>query len=171
MSRAKLHVIVAMAENGAIGLNGDMPWQRGLPADLKHFKQTTMGYPIVMGRKTYESLPKRPLPGRQNIIVTRNTEYNSEGATVVHSLEDAMSSDVTENDRIFLIGGGELFSQCLDLADELHITIVHHSWEDADTFFPHLDIEVWTCDRNDYHPADDQNLYPYSFTHWVRKSE
>lgn len=168
MSEVKLHVIVAMAENGAIGKDGDMPWRKGLPADLRHFKETTMGHPIVMGRKTFESLPKGPLPGRTNIIVTHNESYSAAGAVVVHSLRDALSKEITESDRVFLIGGGELYRQCLEIADELHITIVHHSWEDADTFFPHIDIDMWTCDHNDYHPADERNLYPYSFTHWVR---
>ena len=85
--KSELHIIVAIADNGAIGLKGDMPWGRQLPADLRHFKETTMGYPIVMGRKTFESLPKGALPGRQNIVVTRNTVYHAEGAEVVHSLE------------------------------------------------------------------------------------
>lgn len=171
MKEVKLHVIVAMAENGAIGIAGDMPWKRGLPADLKHFKETTLGYPIVMGRKTFESLPKGPLPGRTNIIVTRNSDYHIDGAIVVHSLEEALSPAIAGSDRVFLIGGGELYRQCLVLADELHITLVHHTWEDADTYFPDIDIDEWVCERNDYHPADERNLYPYSFTHWVRRHD
>lgn len=130
-----------------------------------------MGYPVVMGRKTFESLPKGALPGRTNVIVTRNTDYRADGAIVVHSLTEALAPEVTESDRLFLIGGGELYRQCIELADELHITIIHHSWEDADTFFPHLDIEEWVCDRNEYHDADERNRYPYSFTHWVRRQE
>lgn len=164
----ELHIIVAMAENGAIGLQGDMPWGRGLPADLQHFKATTMGYPIVMGRKTYESLPKRPLPGRQNIIVTRNPSYTAEGATVVHSLEEALQQ--SEAEQLYLIGGGELYQQGLAHATHLHITLVHHRWEEADTFFPNIDIDLWECIQQEPHLEDEQNRYPYTFTTWRRKA-
>lgn len=167
MSKAELHIIVAIADNGAIGLKGDMPWGRNLPADLRHFKETTMGYPIVMGRKTFESLPKGALPGRQNIIVTRNRDYSATDATIVHSLEEAL--EVAEGERLFLIGGGELYRQGMDLADVLHITLVHHEWHDADTFFPELDIDIWECTSIEEHEADERNLYPYSFTTWRRK--
>lgn len=164
---SSLHLIVAMAEDGAIGLDGDMPWGKGLPADLQHFKKTTMGYPIVMGRKTYESLPKRPLPGRQNIIVTRNRSYNAPGATIVHGLKEAIEQ--CQGEQLFLIGGGELYQQGLDLADCLHITIVHHRWEEADTFFPDIDIDLWECISEEPHPADEKNRYPYTFTTWRRR--
>lgn len=167
MSKAELHIIVAIADNGAIGLKGDMPWGRNLPADLRHFKETTMGYPIVMGRKTFESLPKGALPGRQNIIVTRNRDYSATDATIVHSLEEAL--EVAEGERLFLIGGGELYRQGMDLAYVLHITLVHHEWHDADTFFPELDIDIWECTSIEEHEADERNLYPYSFTTWRRK--
>lgn len=165
--KCKLHIIVAMADNRAIGYKGDMPWGRGLPADLKHFKETTMGHPIVMGRKTFESLPKGALPGRQNIVVTRNSNYQAEGAEVVHSLPEALER--AESEELFLIGGGELYRQGIELADMLHITLVHHEWEEADTFFPEIDIEVWECKQIEYHEADDRNRYPYSFTLWERK--
>lgn len=165
--KSQLHLIVAIADDGAIGIKGDMPWGRNLPADLKHFRETTMGYPIVMGRKTYESLPKRPLPGRVNIIVTRNTEYRSEGAIVVHSLPEAL--EATSSNKIFLIGGGELYRQGIELADILHITLVHHSWAEADTHFPEIDLDRWKCVEIIRHEADEKNLYPYSFTRWERK--
>lgn len=167
--RSELHLIVAIANDGAIGKNGDMPWGRNLPADLKHFKETTMGHPIVMGRKTYESLPKRPLPGRTNIVVTRNSEYQAEGAVVVHNLEDAL--EVNGAEKLFLIGGGELYRQGIELADVLHITLVHHKWDDADTYFPSIDLDKWQCVQNDYHEPDDKNLFPYSFTQWIRKEK
>ena len=166
--KSQLHIIVAMADNRAIGLNGDMPWGRGLPADLKHFKETTMGYPIVMGRKTFESLPKGALPGRQNIVVTRNSHYHAEGAEVVHSLSEALER--AESDELFLIGGGELYHQGMELADVLHITLVHHEWPEADTYFPEIDINEWECREIESHEADDRNRYPYSFTTWVRKA-
>ena len=167
--KSELHLIVAIADDGAIGIKGDMPWGRNLPADLRHFKETTMGHPIMMGRKTYESLPKRPLPGRTNIVVTRNSEYQAEGAAVVHSLEEALEYESGE--KLFLIGGGELYREGIKLADVLHITLVHHTWEDADTFFPDIDLDTWQCVQNDYHEADEKNLYPYSFTRWVRKEK
>ena len=153
--KSELHIIVAIADNGAIGLKGDMPWGRQLPADLRHFKETTMGYPIVMGRKTFESLPKGALPGRQNIVVTRNTTYHAEGAEVV---------------KLFLIGGGELYRQGMALADQLHVTLVHHQWPEADTFFPDIDIDLWECTQNEPHEADERNAFPYSFTTWKRKA-
>lgn len=165
--KAKLHIIVAMADNRAIGLNGDMPWGRGLPADLKHFKEITMGHPIVMGRKTFESLPKGALPGRQNIVVTRNTDYRAEGADVVHSIPEALER--AEGEELFLIGGGELYRQGMEQADVLHVTLVHHEWAEADTFFPEIDIDVWECVANECHEADERNKYPYSFTKWVRR--
>lgn len=165
--KSELHLIVAMADNGAIGLDGDMPWGRNLPADLRHFKETTMGHPIVMGRRTYETLPKRPLPGRTNVVVTRNTEYTAEGALVVHSIEEALES--VRDEKLFLIGGGSLYKQGIELSDQLHITLVHHSWENADTFFPNIDLDIWQCVENERHEADEKNLYPYSFTRWIRK--
>lgn len=165
--KSNLHIIVAMADNRAIGLNGDMPWGRGLPADLKHFKETTMGHPIVMGRKTFESLPKGALPGRQNIVVTRNTDYQAEGADVVHSIAEALER--AEGEELFLIGGGQLYQQGMELADVLHVTLVHHEWEEADTFFPEIDIDVWECVENERHEADERNKYPYSFTKWERR--
>lgn len=162
-----LHLIVAIAEDGAIGFKGDMPWERALPRDLKHFKEVTMGYPIVMGRKTFESLPKGALPGRQNIVVTRNVSYDAPGATVVHSIEEAfrVAQDCT---HLFVIGGGELYRQSLPLADTLHITQVHAHFDAADTFFPPIDIAQWRCVQSEEHPADERNLFPVTFTEWER---
>lgn len=163
----ELHIVVAVAENWAIGFQGDMPWKRNLPADLKHFKETTMGSPIIMGRKTFESLSNGALPGRQNIVVSRNQDYKAERALVVHSLQEAIEQ--AEGEQIFVIGGGQLYEQAIDIANVLHITIVHHEWSDADTFFPQVDIDKWICVSNERHEADDRNLYPYSFTVWERK--
>lgn len=167
MSRAELHIIVAIADNGAIGLSGDMPWGRNLPEDLRHFKETTMGHPIVMGRKTFESLPKGSLPGRQNIVVTRNHNFSAPRTTVAHSLEDAL--EVAKGEKLFLIGGGELYHQGIELAEVLHITLVHHAWDEADTYFPDIDLDTWECTSIEEHAADDRNLYPYAFTTWHRK--
>lgn len=166
-SKPTLHIIVAIAEDGAIGFEGDMPWGRNLPRDLKHFKETTMGYPIVMGRKTFESLPKGALPGRLNIVISRNTAYEAQGATVVHSIDEALS--VAKGvEHLFIIGGGELYRQSLPYADILHITQVHAHFEGADTFFPPIDIGEWHCVASDEHPTDDRNLYAVTFTEWHR---
>ncbi len=166
--RPTLHIIVAMAEDGSIGFRGDMPWGRDLPRDLKHFKETTMGSPIVMGRRTYESLPKGALPGRLNIVVSRNASYSAPGTVTVHSIAEALVA-AGESRDLFVIGGGELYRQALPEADVLHITLVHGRWDDADTYFPPIDIDVWRCVKREEHPADERNLYPVTFTEWHRK--
>lgn len=170
MKRLELHLIVAIAENGAIGINGDMPWQRELPADLKHFKKNTLGHPIIMGRRTYESFPKGALPGRTNLVVTRDRAYTAPGIMVVHSLEEAIEVAERESDKAFIIGGGQLYHQSLEqeLVDVMHITVVHHTWEEADTFFPKIDVEKWKMVEEEQHDADERNKYPYTFTTFVR---
>ena len=125
-----IHAIVAIDENGAIGRQGDLLCH--LPADMKHFKEVTMGHSIVMGRKTFESFPRRPLPGRQNIVITRNAGWQYTGVTVVHSLEDAIAA--AETDTIFIIGGAQVYEQSLPLVDVLHLTRIHARWASADLF-------------------------------------
>lgn len=173
MSRqCELHLIVAMAEDGGIGLDGDMPWKRALPADLHHFKHTTMGHPIIMGRRTFESFPKGALPGRTNIVITRNKAYSKEGVVVVHSLEEALEVAGQESSTAFVIGGGQLYHEALEknLVAVMHITQVHYRWSDADTFFPKIDIDKWRMVASERHQPDDRNLYPYSFTRFERVS-
>ena len=163
-------IIVAMTRQRAIGFKGDMPWKMEMKADLRHFKETTMGHPIIMGRKTFESFPKSPLPGRQNIVVTRNKDYAvPEGVTVVSSIEEALEvADGAE--EVFVIGGAQIFSQSLHLADKLYVTIVEgHDFLNADTFFPEIDPDLWQLESKEHHEADDKNKYPYSFTVWTRK--
>ncbi|MDE5901296.1 MAG: dihydrofolate reductase [Muribaculaceae bacterium] len=135
-----IHIIVAIDRHGAIGRNGDLLFH--ISADLRRFKQLTMGCPIIMGRKTFESFPKGPLPGRRNIVVTRNAEYTRPGIETAPSIEQAlaMTADVTD---VYIIGGGEIYRQALPLATRLDITEIDATVADADTFFPPIDPELW----------------------------
>lgn len=148
--------VVAMDENRAIGKDNDLPWY--LPNDLKHFKKTTMGKPIVMGRKTYESIGK-PLPGRENIVVTRDESYKAEGTTIVHSVDEVLKMNAEE---ICVIGGSEIFKQFLPVADRLYITEIHHTF-DADTYFPELNDDEWKEVSRTAGIVDEKNKYPHDF--------
>ncbi|WP_226535642.1 dihydrofolate reductase [Fictibacillus halophilus] len=148
--------VVAMDEKRAIGKDNDLPWY--LPNDLKHFKKTTMGKPIVMGRKTYESIGK-PLPGRENIVVTRDQSYVAEGTTIVHSVDEVLKMNAEE---ICVIGGSEIFKQFLPVADRLYITEIHHTF-DADTFFPELNDDEWNEVSRTTGIVDEKNKYPHDF--------
>ena len=154
-----IHAIVAIDENGAIGRQGDLLCH--LSADMKHFKEVTMGHSIVMGRKTFESFPRRPLPGRQNIVITRNAGWQYPGVTVVHSLEDAIAA--AETDTIFIIGGAQVYEQSLPLVDELHLTRIHARWASADAFFPAIDIDDWQEVSREHHKSDHKNAYEFDF--------
>lgn len=135
----KISIIVAMAENRVIGANNRMPWH--LPADLQHFKRITLGKPILMGRKTHESIG-RALPGRQNIVLTRDRSYRAEGCTIVHSNEMALKAAEVENDELMVIGGAELYRDFLPSAQSLYMTLIHQQFE-GDTFFPEVDKHTW----------------------------
>ncbi len=161
----KLAMIVAMANNNVIGLNNDMPWH--LPADLQWFKKTTLGSPIIMGRKTYESIG-RPLPGRLNIILSRDKKLNIDGCTVVNSLEDAITTAEEANnasdnpkDEIFITGGAHLYNKFLEQADTLYLTKIDADLE-GDTFFPDYTQYSWQETQRIESPVDDKN--PYSLT-------
>ena len=134
----KISLIVAMATNRAIGLNNQMPWH--LSADLKKFKAITMGSPILMGRKTFESIG-RPLPGRENIVISRNTEYQQQGCTVFNSVEQAITA-CQQYKEVFVIGGATFYDVMIDKADCLYLTQINQSF-DADTFFPEIKPEQW----------------------------
>lgn len=156
----KLSIIVAVAENGVIGHNNQLIWR--LPEDLKMFKRLTSGHPIIMGRKTFESIGK-PLPNRTSIIITKNPEFQIEGCITVHSLEEAIeaASEIEENEA-FIIGGAEIYRLALPFADTIYLTEVHHTFE-GDTFFPAIDKDIWEeVNRND-HDVDEKHLYKYSF--------
>lgn len=134
-SRPRLALIVAQAENRVIGLNNEMPWH--LPEDLQYFKQVTLGKPIIMGRKTFESIG-RPLPGRTNIVITRQTDWRADGAEVVGSLDEAIKKASQEKpEEIMVIGGAQIYEASLPLADRVYLTQVHQAFE-GDTCFPEL---------------------------------
>ena len=128
----KISIIVAMAENRAIGKDNQLLWH--ISDDLKRFKKITMGHPILMGRKTYESIG-RVLPGRENIIISRQEEFKVEGATVCHAPEDALNA-CNDAEEVFIIGGAEIYQMFLDRADRIYLSLIHQSYPDADTFFP-----------------------------------
>jgi dihydrofolate reductase len=150
-----LSLIVARASNGVIGKDNQLPWH--LPADLKYFKAVTMGKPIVMGRKTFESIG-RPLPGRHNIVVTRNPDFSSNGITVVHSVEAAIAAAI-EVAEIMLIGGTELYKLSLPLADRIYLTEIHQDF-DGDAHFPVLESRWREISRED-HISDDGLAYSF----------
>lgn len=160
----RISIIVAMTAQRVIGRGGGMPWH--LPAELRYFKETTMGRPIVMGRRTHESIG-RVLPGRQNIVVTRDRSYTSQGVSVVHSLDEAIAAagDVPE---IMVIGGETLYREVLGRAGRIYLTLVHARLE-GDTWFPELDAGEWREVSRSERAADEQNPYPMSFIILDRK--
>ena len=152
-------IIAAVARNLAIGYQNKLLYW--LPNDLKRFKALTTGHTIVMGRKTFESFPRRPLPGRQNIVITRNADWQYPGATVVHSLEAAIAA--AETDTVFIIGGAQIYEQALPLVDVLHLTQIHARWASADVFFPALDMNEWEEVGREHHTSDHNNAYEFDF--------
>jgi dihydrofolate reductase len=151
-------LISAMGRNRVIGINNTLPWR--LPADLKHFKQITMGKPVLMGRKTYESIGK-PLPGRTNIIISRDGDYRVPGCIVAHSIDAALAS-AAGHEEIMVIGGAALYQQMLPRADRLYLTLIDEDFK-GDAWFPEIQPEQWQeQDRVDHEP-DAANPYHYSF--------
>ena len=155
----KISLIVAMASNRVIGLNNQMPWH--LSADLKKFKKITMGSPIIMGRKTYESIG-RPLPSRTNIIISRNPDYRQDGCLVVNTIESALEKGCVSAGELFVIGGSDLYSATLPMADTLYLTLINKTFA-GDTFFPELDEQAWAeVQREDINDDPDAG-FSYSF--------
>ncbi len=155
----KISLIVAMASNRVIGLNNQMPWH--LSADLKRFKQITMGHPIIMGRKTFEAIGK-PLPGRTNIIVSRNSSYQQEGCIVVDSIEAAINHGCRLDNEVFVIGGATLYEATLSMADNLYITLINQ-YLDGDTFFPDFNRSQWAEVEQENVEDDLKVSFSYSF--------
>lgn len=159
-----LSLIAAMDDNRLIGNKNKLPWH--LPADLAFFKRTTMGKPIVMGRKTFESIGK-PLPGRRNIVITRDPGFSAAGCEVANCIEAAMSL-TKDDDEAMLIGGASLYQQIIARAMQLYITRIHHSFV-GDTWFPEIDLHEWKeVNREDF-DANHDNHYAYSFIKYVRE--
>jgi dihydrofolate reductase len=164
-------LIVAMDRERGIGKNNDLMWH--LAADMKFFKETTSGQIVVMGRKNWDSIPEkyRPLPNRENVVLTRNTDFVAEGARVFHSLESSLNWYSGEEERtVFIIGGGEIYRQALDLkcVDELYITHVDAVYG-ADTFFPEFDEDKWTVREILSWPKDEKNEAAFKVKHYIKK--
>lgn len=157
--------IVAMDENRVIGKDNQLPWR--LPEDLKFFKRVTMGHPIAMGRKTHESIG-RVLPGRENIVITRQGDYRSADCTVFHSVEDFVMYSKKQSDEIFVIGGAEIFNETFNFADRLYITSIHEEFA-GDTFFPEFELSKWELVSSEKGLKDDKNPYDYEFRIYERK--
>jgi len=155
--------VVAAARNGVIGRDGGLPWR--LPADLQHFKRLTLGHPVLMGRRTWESLG-RPLPGRTNLVLTRAEGYVAPGATVVHSLDEALAV-AGPVPVLMVIGGAELYRQCLPRAAVLHLTEVHADVE-GDTRFPAWDRAAFRETWREEHAPDDRHAHAYAFVRYER---
>ncbi|WP_445452946.1 dihydrofolate reductase [Flavobacterium sp. 25HG05S-40] len=158
-------LIAAVAENNALGKDNQLLWH--LPDDFKRFKTITSGHYIIMGRKTFESFPK-PLPNRTHVIISRQQNYQPEGCIVVDSLQKALAVCPKEEET-FIIGGGEIYRQSIEIADKLDITKVHHTFE-ADTYFPEIDENQWQLMASEFHLKDDKHLFDFSFQTYLRKS-
>ncbi len=161
----QLSLIVAMDENRLIGNDNQLPWH--LPADLAFFKSTTMGKPIIMGRKTFDSIG-RALPGRRNIIITRNPDFSAEGCEIVNDIDGALDR-CSDQDELMLIGGASLYEQILTRVNNMYITQVHHSFE-GDTWFPEFDLAEWKIESQQDYSDEGNNKYAYSFVKYVRES-
>jgi dihydrofolate reductase len=159
--------LVAMDNNQVIGKDNELPWH--LPADLAYFKRVTMGHAIIMGRKTHDSIG-RALPGRQNIILTRNLKYHAPGCDVLHNLDDVKQLNAETDQELFIIGGAELFKGLLPIADRLYITHIHADFE-GDTFFPALDWDKWNATSREQGIRDEKNPYDYEFVVYDRIRE
>ena len=157
-------MIVAVAKDNVIGADNDIPWY--CPADLQHFKRTTMGAPVVMGRKTYESLKIQPLPGRRNIIISRNPEYQAAGCDVFSSIEAAIEQ-LAAVDKIFIIGGAELYKQMLPKAQELYVTQVDVTVA-GDRYFPEISAQDWQLRSERDFQADEKNPHAMRFQYYQR---
>ena len=157
--------IVAMDKNRLIGKNNQLPWH--LPEDLKFFKRVTMGHPIVMGRKTHESIG-RILPGRENIVITRQQDYKCKGCTMFYSIDAFVNYCKEQNDEIFVIGGAEIFKDTFPYADRLYITFINEEFE-GDTYFPNFNVEEWNLVSIEKGIKDEMNPYDYEFRIYDRK--
>ncbi|HEV7622424.1 MAG TPA: dihydrofolate reductase [Flavisolibacter sp.] len=162
-----LSLLVAADENNVIGKDNKLIWY--LPDDLKYFKNQTWGLPVVMGRKTFDSIGK-PLRGRKNIVITRNKSWQSKGIEVVHTIPEAIEKaseyDVKET---FVIGGAEIYRLAFEMADKIYITRIHHHFE-GDAYFPDIPVSEWELVKKRFCNADEKNIYPHTFQVWQRIS-
>ena len=161
-----ISIIVAIGENRAIGANNDLLWK--LPNDMKRFKELTTGHTIIMGRKTFESLPKGALPNRTNVVITRNTDASFDNCETFNDLKAAIDKHSDEKE-IFIIGGAKIYEQAIIFADKLYVTNVHHSFENADVFFPEIDENVWVTIESEEFQSDEKHIYPYTLITYIKK--
>lgn len=160
-----LTLIAAASENNALGKDNDLVWH--LPDDFKRFKALTSGHYIVMGRKTFESFPK-PLPNRTHVIITRQKDYTvPEGCIVANSLKNAIEL-CPESEEIFIIGGGQIYKQSIEIADKIELTRVHTTVE-ADAFFPEIDEDIWEVIQSEYHPKDEKHKHDFTYLTFVKR--
>ncbi|MCI3939240.1 dihydrofolate reductase [Chryseobacterium aahli] len=152
-------IVVAMGEKNEIGADNQLLWH--LPKDLKHFKDLTSGHPIIMGRKTYESIGKA-LPNRTNIVISRKKNWFEEGILIVGSIKEAVKFAKKIDENIFIIGGGNIYEQTMEIADKIEVTLVKAELK-ADTFFPKIDPKIWKLSEEVFHEKDDKNQYDFSF--------
>ena len=158
-----ISIIAAMGKNREIGYKNELLWK--LPNDMKFFRATTMGKPILVGRKTFESFGGKPLPGRTNIVITQDKDYHREGAEIVHSIEEALSKGKTASapdDEIMIIGGASFYEQLLPLSDRLYLTYVDGEFT-ADSWFPEFDEAQWQVTKRESHSADEKNAFDHEF--------
>ena len=160
-----ISLIAVLGKNNEIGKGNELLCR--LPADLKHFKTITSGHTIVMGRKTFESLPNGSLPDRRNIVISRNTRLKIENAEVYSSLDYALLKCIDEAE-IFIIGGAQIYEQALPVADKLYITRIHASFSEADVFFPPIDRNIWKETSRETFPSDEKNPYPFTFLEYEK---
>ncbi len=157
-------IIAAAGINNELGKDNNLVWH--LPDDFKRFKKLTTGHHIIMGRKTFESFPK-PLPNRIHLVITRNKDYQPEGAIVVHSMEEALII-AKEDEQPFIIGGGEIYKLGMDVADKIELTLVNNPFK-ADTFFPEIPLEKWDLIAEEYHDKDEKHKFEFTYQTFVRK--
>ena len=162
---SEIAIVVIVDEENGIGKDGNLLCH--LPNDLKHFKKLTTGHTIIMGRRTYESLPKGALPNRTNIVITSDNEENYPGCIVARSVDEAISLS-EDKEKVFIIGGGKIYNTTLHLANKLYLTRIHHVFDDADTFFPDIDFNNWKLIEEEKHKADDKHMYDYSFMSYTK---
>lgn len=164
-----LSIIGAIGKNNEIGKSNALLWD--LPADMRHFRETTKGHTVIMGQKTFESIG-RPLPNRRNIILTKDTNFNSDGIEIVYSIEELMElleKTSNKDEECFIIGGGQIYRLFLDKADKLYITHVDESFPDADTFFPEINMTKWGKVKSKNYLADELNKYNLEFAVYSKK--
>ena len=164
VNKPTLTMIVAMAKNRMIGKDNQMPWH--LPDDLKYFKAQTLNKPVIMGRKTFESIGSRPLPNRPNLVISRNPDFFAKDVQVFNSVENAIAS-LTDTPEIVIMGGAQIYAQWIDKVDRLLITEVNAT-PDGDAFFPEIDHQAWLEKSRQHHVADERHAYAFDFVEYIR---